>query len=237
MIGRARSSSSSPSEKFLTFGRQSVWLSIHSRRRSANCGRSRKRWFVSRNSGTDPSILERGLDQVDRVELVAAVVALVAARLGVAADRARALDVAVRERVPGRRGERDEHLALDDRAVVVQRPEEILHDALVVERRRAREQVVREPEPAEVLAERLVVVVGDLTVRLPFSIRDDHHRRAVLVRPADHEHVVPLEPVVAGEDVRRDAEARDVAQVPWPAAYGHAGATRIFFAPTRHRGQ
>ena len=85
------------------------------------------------------------IDQVGRVELVAAVVALVAARLGKAADRAGALDVAVRERVPGRRRERDEHLPLDDRAVLVQRPEQILGDPLVVERRRAREQVVGEP--------------------------------------------------------------------------------------------
>jgi hypothetical protein len=45
-------------------------------------------------------IFERGSDQVGRVELVAAVVALVAARAVVAADRAGALDVAVGQGAP-----------------------------------------------------------------------------------------------------------------------------------------
>ena len=72
------------------------------------------------------------VDQVGRVELVAAVVALVAARALVAADRARALDVPVGQRVPGGGGERAERLALDDEAVLVERPEEVLGDAVVV---------------------------------------------------------------------------------------------------------
>src|SRR4029079_2169214 len=72
--------------------------------------------------------LRARIDQVGRVELVAAVVALVAAGLPVPADRARSLDVPVGERVPGRRRERDELRALDDRALLVQRPEEILRD-------------------------------------------------------------------------------------------------------------
>ncbi len=157
-----------------------------------------------------------GLDQIGRVELVAAVVALVAARLRIPADRARSLDVAVRQRVPGRRRERDEHLALDDRAVLVQRPEQVLHDALVIERRRPREQVVGETQAPEILAERVVVVVGDLNVRLPFSVGDHHHGRAVLVGPAHHQDVVPAQPVIAREHIRGDAEPRHVAKVTVP---------------------
>ena len=86
------------------------------------------------------------LDQVDRIELVAAVVALVAACVREAADRARALDVPIGERVARGCGERAESLLLDDVAVRVERAEEILSDAVVVSRRRACEQVVREPE-------------------------------------------------------------------------------------------
>ena len=157
--------------------------------------------------------LRARVDQLARIELVAAVVALVAPRLREAADRAGALDIPVGKRVARDGGERDEHLLLDDRAVRVERGEQILRDALVVERGRSREQVVGETQPPKVLAERLVVVVGDLTVRPPFSIRGDHHRRAVLVRAAHHEDVVPFQPVIAGEDVRRDSEARHVAQV------------------------
>src|SRR4029077_4717664 len=45
------------------------------------------------------------VDQLGRGQLVAAVVALVATRLAVPADRAGALDVAVRQGAPGRRAD------------------------------------------------------------------------------------------------------------------------------------
>ena len=114
----------------------------------------------------------------------------------------------------GRGGERAERLALDDEALLVQRPEEILRDAVVVPRRRPREEVVREPERAEVLADERVEAVGRLTRRLARRVGRDHDRRAVLVGPADHEDVVPAQSVIAGEGVRRDAEARHMADVP-----------------------
>ena len=82
MIARGLSSSSEFSEKSRTFGRQWSCPAIQSCSWSANAGRSRNRCFVSRKTGGWPSILRARLDQVDRVELVAAVVALVAARLG-----------------------------------------------------------------------------------------------------------------------------------------------------------
>ena len=50
---------------------------------------------------------------------------------------------------------------------------------------------------------RCVVEVRDLTVGLPFPVRRDHDRRAVLVGPAHREHVVALQPVVAREHVER----------------------------------
>ena len=48
-------------------------------------------------------------------------------------------------------------------------------------------------------------------VRLP--VGRDHDRRAVLVRPADHEDVVALESVVPREDVGRHAGAGNVAEM------------------------
>ena len=143
------------------------------------------------------------VDQVDGVELVAAVVALVAARLGVAADRARSLDVAVGQRAAGRGGERAERRLLDEVAVLVKRAEEVLGDAVVVPRRRAREAVVRDAEISQVLADERVVAVGGLTRRDAAPVGGHHHRRPVLVGPADHQHVVALQPVIAREDVRR----------------------------------
>ena len=50
---------------------------------------------MSRSSGVAPRELGARIDQIDRIERAAAVVALVAARVGVAAVRAGSLDVAV----------------------------------------------------------------------------------------------------------------------------------------------
>ena len=157
-----------------------------------------------------------GIDQVGGVELVAAVVALISSGLGEPADRARAFDVAVRQCVARRGGERAERGLLDEAAVLVERAEDVSRDRGVILRGRAREAVVADAEVAQVLAGELVVPLGDLTRRDAFSVRRDHHRRAVLVRATHHQHVVALQPVVAREDVRRDREPDDVAQVTLP---------------------
>ena len=98
-------------------------------------------------------------------------------------------DVAVGQRVAGRRRERPQRRLLDDVAVLVEGPEQVLHDPVVVARRRAREQVVREAEVTEVLADDLAVAVGSLTRRQTFAIGRDHDGRSVLVGAADHQHV------------------------------------------------
>src|SRR5919108_2042234 len=115
------------------------------------------------------------LDQVGRIELVAAVVALVPARLGIAADRTRSLDVPVRQRVAGRGGKRAERRLLDETAVVVQRAEDVTCDVRMVSRRRPREAVIADAEIAEVLANQLVVSLGNLTRRDAFAIRRHHY--------------------------------------------------------------
>ena len=92
------------------------------------------------------------VDQLVGVELVAAVVALVAARLGEAADRAGALDVAVGQRAARRRADRPAGRLLDHVAVGVHLAEHLLHDGVVVARRRAGEEVVGQAEVGEVLA-------------------------------------------------------------------------------------
>src|SRR6202034_941726 len=76
-----------------------------------------------RGLAVDP---RRRVDQVGRVQLVAAVVALVAARVRVAADRAGALDIAVRQRAAGGRGDRAERRLREDVPVAQQRAEYLL---------------------------------------------------------------------------------------------------------------
>ena len=177
------------------------------------------------------------VDQVDRIELVAAVVALVASRLAVAADRARPLDVAVGERPAGRRGDRPERRLLDEEPLLVQRAEHVLDDGVVVARRRPREAVIRHAETDVVVEDQRVVAVGELTRGHAFAVGGDHHRRAVLVRPADHEDVVALEPVIAREDVRRHAGAGDVAEMPRAARVGPRDRDEDLLRRFRHRRQ
>ncbi len=158
------------------------------------------------------------VDQVDGVELVAAVVALVAARLAVAANRAGPLDVAVGQRAAGRRCDRPECRLLDQEALLVQRAEHVLDDGVVVARRRPREAVVRHAQTDVVVEDERVVAVGELARGHAFAVGRHHHRRPVLVGPADHEDVVALEAVIAREDVRRHAGPRDVAEMAWAAS-------------------
>ena len=157
------------------------------------------------------------VDQVDRIELVSAVVALVAARFREPADRTRALDVSIRKGVSSRRGERSHGRLLDQPAVLVERAEQVLGHARVVARGGAREAVVRDPEITQILARRSAVAIGNLTRRDALPVGSDHRRRAVLVRPAHHQDVVALQAVVAREDVRGHREAHHVPEVTGPA--------------------
>ena len=162
----------------------------------------------------------RRVDQVGRVELVAAVVALVAARTVVAADRAGALDVPVGQGAAGR-GRDGAHRGLrDDVPVAVQGGEQLLHDRVVVARRRTGEQVVAEPEPGQVLDDHPVVAVGQLAGRHPLGVGLHLDRRAVLVGAADHQDVVARHPHVPAEHVGGHSEAGHVADVPRAVGVG-----------------
>ena len=156
------------------------------------------------------------IDQIGRVELVPAVVALVPASLRVAADRARPFDVPVGQRVAGRGGERPERRLLDEMAVLVQRTKDVARDVRVVAGRRTREAVVADAEVAQVIAGQLVVTLRDLTRRDAFPVGRVHHRRPMLVGAAHHQDVVALQAVVAREDVGGNREPDDVAQVTPP---------------------
>src|SRR4029077_19649594 len=83
--------------------------------------------------GRLPVDLRPGIDEVRRVELVAAVVALVTARALVPADRAGALDVPVGQGPAGGRRDRAQRGAGEDVAVLVEAGEDLLGDRVVVE--------------------------------------------------------------------------------------------------------
>ena len=130
-------------------------------------------------------------EQVDRVELIATVVALVAAGSVVTADGAGALDVAVGKCTPG--GGRHGPLGGvgEDVTVLVQRDEQLLHHVVVVTGGGAGEQVVGQPEGHKVLGDDPVVAVGQIARAQSFLVGQHQDRGAVLVRTTDHQHVVP----------------------------------------------
>ena len=160
------------------------------------------------------------VDQVGRVELVAAVVALVAARGRVAADRAGALDVAVGQRAAGGRRDRAERGLGEDVPVLQQGQEDLLGDRVVVTRRGPGEQVVGHPQVGEVIADDTVVAVDDLPDADAFLVRLDLDRGAVLVGAGDHQHLVARHPLVPAEHVARQPEAGDMADVPRAVGVG-----------------
>ena len=160
-----------------------------------------------------PAQLAARVDQLDRVERPAAVVALVATSAGVAAVRAGALDVAV-----GQEARVD--LAVElllrlrvDVAVGVQRPEDVLRDGEVVLGVGVGEEVERDAEVAPGFEEADVVALEVLARRQPLLLGANRDRRAVRVAAGDHQDAVAAQAVVAGEDVRRDVRAGQVPQM------------------------
>ena len=98
-------------------------------------------------------------------------------------------------------------------AVAVHGAEQLLHHGVVIPGGRPREQVVGQPEALQVLHDHPVVPVGELARGDPLGVGLHQDRRAVLVRPRDHQNVVPRHPLVAGEDVGGYAESGHVADV------------------------
>ncbi len=80
-------------------------------------------------------------------------------------------------------------------------------------------------------------MVGDLAVGLPLPVGGDHHRRAVLVGAAHHQHVVAPQAVVAREDVGGHAEAGHVAEVAVARGVGPRGRDQDLAAPGCHAAQ
>ena len=216
VIARGRRSSIRLRENLMTLGRQVPDASRprrYSPSASASAGRSRKKCWVSTNVRRLAVDLAARVDQVGRVELVAAVVALVAARVGVPADRAGALDVAVGQGAPGGGADRALRGPLDHVAVAVDGREHLLDDAVVVAGRRPGEEVVGQAEVDEVLHDHGVVLVREVLGAHPGDVGGDQDRRAVLVGAGDHEDVVAGHPHVPAEDVGGHAETGHVADV------------------------
>ncbi len=153
------------------------------------------------------------VDQVDRVQLVAAVVTLVAACVWKATDGALAFDVAVGQCAPAHRVESAHLGLLDQVALLVKRQEELLCDPVVVGGRGSREDVVGHPEPAQVLDDQRAVVVDELPRRNSLFVSLIRDRRAVLVSPTCHEDARTSHPLKARQHVGGHGKARHMSDV------------------------
>ena len=165
------------------------------------------------------------VDQIDRIELPATVVALITPGAVVAAVRAGAFDVAVGQRASGRRADRTQLPLGGHVAVGMKGAEELLDDLAMVDRGGTRVEVVAAAQAGQVLGDHPVILVGGLLRRQPLLVGLHLDRGAVLIGSRHHQHVVAGHPHVAREDVRGNAETGDVADVPWTVGVrpGHGG--------------
>ena len=150
------------------------------------------------------------VDELVRIELIAAGVALVAARAFGMADRALALNVAVGQGTAG--GGADGHLlgALVDVAVLQALLEHLLHHVLVIAGGGAGEQVVAQAEVAQVLGDHTVVAVGQLLGRETFLLRLNENRGTVLIGAGDHEHIIAFHALVTRVNVGGHTKSCDM---------------------------
>ena len=153
------------------------------------------------------------IDEVGRVELVAAVVALVAARIRESANRTLAFDVSIGKRASGLRIERPHLRLLHQVALLIELQEESLRDAVVVARGGAREDVVGHAEAAQVLDDDRAVLIHERLRRDALLVRLVRDRRAVLVGAARHQHARSAQALKARQHICRHGESGQVADV------------------------
>ena len=167
------------------------------------------------------------VDEVGGVELLGAVLALVAAGAVVAAVRAGALDVAVgQEAVVVDR----EDLAfgdLGDEAGIGEAAGEVLGQAVVLRRGGAAEMVEGESEAAGEVGLNLVHLGAVVRDGLAGLGGGKLGRGAVFVGGAEKEHLVPAAPQVAGIEVGGKLGAYEIAEVLDPVDVGDGGGDEV----------
>ena len=160
------------------------------------------------------------LDQLHRVQLPTAGVALIAPRARVAAVRAGPLDVAIGQKAP-RLGVVEQLLRRLVEMPVLQQLEKQLvrHLAVVLGHRRC-ERVERDAHPLPGIEDRLVKLRHHLLRAAPLLIGPHRDRRPVRVRARHHRHPIAANPVIPREDVRRQIRAAQLPVVNRPIRIG-----------------
>ena len=78
---------------------------------------------------------------------------------------------------------------------------------------RAGEQIVADASRLKETEETGMVLLVDFLDRTSLAVGDESHGCAMRVRPADHQHVVSTQPMVACHNIARKMAARDIPDV------------------------
>ena len=153
------------------------------------------------------------LHQINRVQRMPAVVALVSSSPLVAAVRARSLHVSVRQKAVATRAVRQQHRVRVDVALFFQPQEKVLHHRLVVLGMRGGEQVKGDAQPFPRIKELCVVAFQHFLRFHTLLVGTDRYGRAVGVGAGYHKHVAALHAVIAGENIGGQIAAGNVSHV------------------------
>jgi len=102
---------------------------------------------------------------------------------------------------------------LEHESVLVQGQKDGLRDLEMILCMCGRKQIVRNAIAFEDFEERLVIFLVDFLDRLPLFIRREDDGRTMRVCSRDHQNIVALKPVIAGDDVAGQVGTRDVSNV------------------------
>ncbi len=154
-----------------------------------------------------------GIDEFLGVEHISAVIALVRTGALVAANVAGALDVTVGQEFRGGRGIPLLAELLEEKPVLQQGQEYALGNREVVLRMCGGEEVVGNPCLKEELKKAVVILLVDLFDWHALLVGGKDDRGAVRVGAADHQDIIPLQAMIARNDIAGQVRAGDVADV------------------------
>ena len=157
--------------------------------------------------------LGNGVDEILGIQLVPARIALISSRAFAAANGTRALDIAVGQGVAADRIDSDILLLDDHVPVVATHFEHTLNHPFMVDGGRSSEQVVRQTQGHEIFDDDPVILISQLLGRFALRLGGHEDGRTVLIRARDHEHILAPHSHVPGKNIRRDAEAGNVADM------------------------
>ena len=167
-----------------------------------------------------PRLPRTRIDQLDRVQLRPARIALIPPRVRIMAARALPVHVPIRQEPPRLRVVEQVLRPREQVPVLLQGVEQPVHHLPVVVRHRCRERVERDPHPLPRPQDVRVEMIDDLPRRLPLVVGPHRDRRAVRIGAGNHGHAVAADAVVAREDVRRQVRAAQLPVVDRPVRVG-----------------